>query len=386
MKTKTSLLKALRSYRPRENHDPLENFITEAFAWLLRNHLGFGRFYLNKIRRRLQQSELPVGLTIEWTTQLNLGGVFPDLVGLVGKEAYLFEHKAWSPLHENQLDNYRREGSRAYGEQNYRLTLVVGSRQQLDQDPDLGLCWHDVHAWIAEWQTHADYQPDHLFADFQALLESEGLGPPAPVSHESILAYRSAKGFESTLSALVQRTSHHAWNRLFETEVVTCHLPWHRGLPGGQDPWGRIGLNLLGDIPQWSPGLFVGFLVDPADHRVEWLNPACPDFGVIFDVNIGLHPDYERLEVFGRLKSALAMQMRQTCADYEMLDHLAQSPNPNRWHPFHLRKPMLELLRGTRTGDEQEERFIREATRLVKAITACTQFQEFREALRHRRI
>lgn len=387
MKNKTNLLTALRKYRPRDNIDPLENFVTEAFAWLLINQPAFGRFYLGKILHRLRQPELSTGQRLVWETQMNLGGVFPDLVGIADGQAYLFEHKAWSPLHDNQLANYRDEATKAYGAENYRLILITGGQAQIIQNPDLGLCWHEVHAWISEWQQHKDYQPDHLFSDFQELLEEEGMGPPAPVSHESILAYRAAQTFEPALIALVQRVFHHPWNTLLQQAAIKPHLPWHRSRPGGQDPWGRIGINLLGDSSNWSPGLFAGFLVDPRDHCIEWSTPACPDFGLILDIDTGQHPNYEKLDAFAQLRTTLLDDLPRVCPDYQVLDHLKQSaaPNLNHWHPFHIRKPMLEVLRGTKTGDEQYQRVVDEITRLVKAVTSYAAFWEFRDALQKER-
>lgn len=381
MKIKTSLLTALRNYRPRENHDPLENFITEAFAWLLVNYPRFGRFYLNKIGQRLQQPELSSSAEIEWVTQLNLGGVFPDLVGRAGKEVYLFEHKAWSHLHANQLANYRTAASAEYGETSYRLVLIVGGRHLIDQSPDLALCWHEIHAWIGEWRNHTQFEDDPLFADFQRLLEHEGMGPPAPVSYEAALAFRFARSFETTLSELVRRAFHHPWNASLGSLPIKPHLPWHHGLPGGQDPWGRVGINLCGDLSEGAPGLFVGFLIDPADHKVAWADPACPDFGAIFDVNIETFSNYDVTREFILLREALPKHIARDCPDYRVLDHLASSEAPNRWHPLHVRKPMTEFLRGTLTADEQYTRFVSEASRLAKAILDCAEFRGFRDLL-----
>ncbi len=39
---KTGLLQAVRKYRPREGMDPLENFVTEAFCWVLNNNRELG--------------------------------------------------------------------------------------------------------------------------------------------------------------------------------------------------------------------------------------------------------------------------------------------------------------------------------------------------------
>ncbi|MEM6502043.1 MAG: hypothetical protein AAF685_09415, partial [Cyanobacteria bacterium P01_C01_bin.89] len=49
------LLSSLRKYRPREGHDPLENFITEAFAWILRKHPDFSVFFFGNFRRDRQK-------------------------------------------------------------------------------------------------------------------------------------------------------------------------------------------------------------------------------------------------------------------------------------------------------------------------------------------
>lgn len=381
MKQKTSLLTALRNYRPRENHDPLENFITEAFAWLLINHPKFGRFYLGRILSLLGLGELPTGHSIKWETQVNLGGVYPDLVGEVGAHAYLFEHKAWSPLHASQLDNYRAGAVQKYGKANYHLILITGGISQIDQNPNLGLCWHEVHAWITDWQQHKEYEPDHLFVDFQHLLKSEGLGPPAPVSHEAILAYQPARSFEPALSSLIIRVSGYPWEKLLLPASTKSHLPWHHSLWRGKDRWGRFGINLLGDTENWSPGLFAGFLVNPTDHNVEWLNPACPDFSLILDINIEKHPNYEQTETYNQLRSAMEAKIKEACPDYQFFDHLANSPAPNKWHPIHIRKPMLEMLRGTRDGNEQEKRFIDETTRLLRCVTSCPEYRAFRDSL-----
>jgi hypothetical protein len=48
----TGLLESLRKYRPREGKDPLENFITEAFSWILNNHLYFSEFFLIEIMKK----------------------------------------------------------------------------------------------------------------------------------------------------------------------------------------------------------------------------------------------------------------------------------------------------------------------------------------------
>ena len=378
---KTSLLCALRDFRPRDGHDPVENFITEAFAWLLINHPAFGRFYLSKIGRRLGLDDSKGRASIDWTTRLNLGGVFPDLVGIAGSTAYLFEHKAWAHLHPNQLANYRREAEKEYGQGNFHLVLVTGGRHQFDQNPDLALCWHEIHGWISDWQEHSEYESEALFADFQELLESEGMGPPAPVSHESILAYKPAQSFEPNLVALIQRAVHHDWKEEFPLIATDPKLPWHRSLPGGKDPWGRIGINLAGAIENWIPECFLGFLIDPTDHCIQWLNPGCPDFSIILGANTELRPNYPQSTELAALRQALPHALKSTCSDFDYLDHFATCDDPNLWHPIHIRMPMIDLFRGTATADDQYQRFVETASRVLAVLSELPEFVALREML-----
>lgn len=377
---KSSLLCALRDFRPREGHDPLENFITEAFAWLLINQEGFGRFYLSKVRQRLGlAAEMPAS-PIEWETRMNLNGVFPDLVGLEGCTAYLFEHKAWSHLHSNQLANYRRAAGKEYGPENFHLILVTGGRHQFDQNPDLALCWHDVHGWISEWLDHKDCESDPLFEDFQTLLVSEGMGPPAPVSHEAILAYKPARSLEPCLLSLIQRAVHHDWKHQFPLIATDPQLPWHRALPKGQDPWGRIGINLAGNDPNaWLPGCFLGFLIDPADHCIEWQNPDCPDFSIILGANPERRSTYPKSAELAELRKVLPVALRSFCPEFQFLDHFVTCDEPNLWHPIHIRMPMIELFRGTATADEQYKRFVESALRVLTVVSDLPEFLAFRE-------
>jgi hypothetical protein len=91
-----SLSSALRKYPKSQELDPIENFITEGFAWLLRNKEPLARdfvIYLN--------SKLPEPLTLsptlpEWKTQHTFPGGQIDMVADFGKFAFIFEHKIWS--------------------------------------------------------------------------------------------------------------------------------------------------------------------------------------------------------------------------------------------------------------------------------------------------
>ena len=380
---KSNLLSSLRKYRPRENTDPLENFITEAFAWLLQNHPGFSEYFLQKIALHLQVDSPPKGASIEWKTQLSFDdSLRPDMVGEAGGRAFVFEHKAWSSLHPNQLQGYRNQAVHEYGEENYLLILITGAPHLIDQNPDLGLCWYDIYSWIEEWQQHHDYEEEFLFTDFCQLLDDEGMGPPAEISHAAILSFLPAQKFQNKLSDLIQRAAKHPWASVLPPGECRLHLPGHHGRLWGDDKYGHIGFYLLGDIPDWSPGITVGFLVYPEDRRVEWLSPTNPDFGISLDFNIERHPNYAVHPLYPLMVEQLSALVTKENREFQFLNHLATSPDPNRWHPIHIRIPMLELLRGTRNAEEQRLRVIEATTAILKSITACQTFWELRAELR----
>lgn len=384
MPTKTSLLTALRKYRPRDKSDPLENFITEAFAWLLHNHEGFGRFFFGKVASELQFATDVALENLVWSTQVNYGGVYPDMICQAGRLGLVFEHKAWAHLHENQLSNYRAEAEKEFGaKENFRVVLITGGSHQHDQNPDLALCWHHIYRWIKDWKDQREYAPDYMFDDFCQLLEAEGMGPPAPISHQAILSYLPAQNFEFNLGHLINRVSKYAWGNILPEEAYKLHMSETRGRPWGDDRWGRIGLNLFGmDGIHWSPGIFVGFLMDSWDHNVAWLNPTCPDFSVILDFKVQLFPDYDQHPLYMSMKAELRDKIQCELPDLEFHDHLESGvDNPNRWHPIHIRMPMVDLFRGTITAEDQDKRFIEKASSILKIIAACEPFWSLRKEL-----
>ena len=199
---KSDLLTSLRKYKITER-DPIENFITEAFAWLLKNYDSFSSFFINEITSRLNTG-IDVPKKVSWITQKNFGGVFPDMVCEFDDNCFVFEHKAWSSLHENQLNNYRE-----YAEKNYKksyIILITAQDKQHKQDPDLAICWYDVYKIISDWVDNNKNTDDlFMFSSFQDLLVNEGMGPAALISRNSIISYYPAKEFIGNTLNLVTR-------------------------------------------------------------------------------------------------------------------------------------------------------------------------------------
>ena len=373
----TGLFEALRRYSLKENRDPLENFITEGFAWILNNYPDFGEFFLQKLEEKLKERGREWGIgnyDCEWLTQENFDGKYPDMVCHFNGEnkAIIFEHKIWSRLHENQLANYKEYAQRNFDE--YRLVLITATQQQHEQDPDLSLCWSDIYNLISDWEKSDN--SELLFRDFQQLLKSEGLGPPAPISHTSIRYHYETKNLKKNINDLIERVKGREEQNKEWKKMIKKDLDIRK-----RASWGRIGLELL----SWEGNIFVGILVDGEyDHKTEPIDPVKgPDFCLIIDFSQSLHNFYTEEKSYKKLVEELLPQKVEQLNDgWQFYDHLKdfEAPRKNKYHPIHIRKPMLDVFCGTESGEDQEERFYEAASKLIRLVAEEESFWALRES------
>lgn len=78
-----SLLVSVSSYRPRPGRESIEDFITEAFAWLLRSREELQQELVEEIDSRMRSEKneaLDFPDTTQWSTQVSLSKSCPDMV------------------------------------------------------------------------------------------------------------------------------------------------------------------------------------------------------------------------------------------------------------------------------------------------------------------
>lgn len=376
-----SLLASLRKYRPRENTNPVENFITEAFAWLLRNDDELDRYFINLIAQKLNDTDkkfsLPSG-DISWSTQENYGGVFPDMEAKWPGMRLVFEHKIWAGLHANQLNNYR-EFHRNAGN-DYRLILITGHHSQHAQDPDLALCWHEIYVLLKNYlEVSKQCEKTWVIKDFLQLLKSEGLGPLAPISHTAIYHYREAITLRSQLEALMGIALKHQWAMSgYQSEIKN-----KEGVLGIQFARQSADNNAQ---TSWVPGVFVGFVLDGWDHRIE---SRLKD-GLKMCLNISIsrkhHDDYPAWGEYKELVKELTDKAAKSSRGWTFYNHRADASPFNPWHPLYLEYPMIEVFKGTETTAEQEQNFIELAEEALDMLTGCESFKALEEKLKNKEL
>lgn len=374
-----NLLTSLRKYRPRENQDPLENFVTEAFAWLLKNNKNFSDFFLRKILMRLPTYsglDLQVSLDCKWATQMNFAGIFPDMVAELNNGTLLvFEHKVWAQLHPGQLDGYKQFSSANYS--GSHLILITASEAQHFQNPDLALCWRDVYVWIEEWIQLEGKQVDFIFLDFLNLLQEEGLGPVAPVSHEGILSYYSARGFKTQVINLIQQAEKRDWSHI-HSQIIVNSFKKANG-KAYYELNGRVALLILDNS---CPSLTTGFILDWEPYCVSPLSGmSSPDFSVMLRIVDDFQDKYLELQAYQAFVQILRRKIELLGDGWVFYDHIndSQLAERNKGFPIHVRKPMLDLLRGTKKSEEQVNKFMQANELILTKILECQEFWEMRE-------
>lgn len=371
---KHDLLISLRKYRPREGHDPLENFITEAFCWILKSYDDFSIFFIDQLFEKMN-IEKKVIESHEWSTQENFDGFFPDMLCRFNDNAALvFEHKAWSPLHNDQIKKYMNYAKRNYTE-SYMVVITATTKQH--NENAFNLCWSDIYKLIQKWLDERENTDDFMFNNFLELLRNEGMSPPDLISNESILSYVNSiksglkeKSFTSQIECLIGRIKNSDWAS--NLSKVSSRLD--SCLEDGRTREGRFGIELLSN---WEPGVFVGFLLDGSDRRFF---PICSaeglNFCIIIHFHNSLHNTYPKSETYKAFASSIEKQIKALDQDWNFYHHIEDKDARaiNKWHPIHIRKPMLQLFKGTMTAEEQDDRFMEAAEQILNIIFKSNEF------------
>ncbi len=362
------LLTSLSKYHPRENTTPIENFVTEAFAWTLRQQPSLTSYFLSQVIEKAD-IEYAIQGDGEWLTQTNFDGKYPDLVYRQGDTAIIFEHKIWAQLHRNQLKNYRDYASEHFSQ--YCIVLISATAEQHAQDPDLALCWFDIYQMIEHWLADQGTMDEYLCREFLNLLKNHGLGPKAPISDGALRYYYGSWQLPDRLSELTKSLMQMNW-----PEGLTRKVHDRKGKLYGHE-WGRVGIEFY---EKWAPALFLGTLLHGDDHKVPPLKPELgPDFCLIVDIDEKL--PYRSNEQYLQLKEDMRKRVGELGEGWSFYDHLQDESvsTPNKWHPLYYRKPLLDVLAGTTTHEEQVTKVFNVSMQMLDLMSSIQAFHDLRQ-------
>lgn len=387
-----NLLINLRKYRPRENTDPLENFITEAFAHLLRSSRDVVKAFVAKINEHL---EVPITFNVDAytiSTQENFNNKFPDLVIKWDDSALVFEHKVHSVLHANQLKNYRCFAQDQFS--HYRLILITAREYQHKQNPDCALCWHNIYHFLNSIKCLLDDDRVVWYVqEFVELLQAEGLGPVSPINHLAIDHYTEAKALEEQMTALLSQAAldHVQW------PLKSVLEPTFKDRSRSVEK--RLGIEFCKLTPnkerRWSPGIFCGFILDGKDHSFDFVMGARLHVGVVLDLNKSAQELVRKSDYFRLFRQELSREVfainesyhRDKASDERLtfVDNNESNINNgiNWYHPLAIIQPMDRFFEKWYTSEEQLGYFIEQVSRIQQAILECSNFEKLLAELEH---
>lgn len=358
-----SLLVSLSSYRPRPDKKSIEDFITEAFAWLLRSQRELGRSFLAEVESRLEsRSGLQINLSedVEWSTQRTFPQSRPDMVAEAGGKATVFEHKVREIASKDQLRRHEEGLSEHEEYSGGDLILITSAPWHYRNPADAKITWQEIYKWL---DRQAKSRSTRMVKEFQVLLESEGLCPRPGLEERSLRAYLPAQKVEPQLENLFRDL----WSRSVEWEFLFKKLPHlsrqNSELKPRVTSEGRLGIQFNGPSENaWTPGIFAGAHLDGSDHDVQMSKPDWgPDLAIVLDIGkrIAGMPRQEFLNssLYRRLSDRLRENAKSR--NWEVIDTFQRSSGGNLWHPLIVRRPLADVLRGTSSFAGQSDAILR---------------------------
>jgi hypothetical protein len=174
-----NLFRALSHYGSSQS----ENYLTEAFVYVLRNlNANAPAAYREFIGQLCDLSDDEFGLDgrVSVGTQSGLAEGRPDIrFDISDRHVVFVEVKDWSPLSDGQLEKYFRSIQNEFGERG-KLVLLTRSRhsiQETELDPALyhHVCWYEVYSWIEDLDLSHEMTANYI-SEFMAFLEGKAMG------------------------------------------------------------------------------------------------------------------------------------------------------------------------------------------------------------------
>lgn len=379
-----SLLVNVSKYASSHQKSPFENFITEAFAWLLRQDEGIRLALDELLQEKARELKCPLVSLAEskdFDTQVNFDGKFPDMLWSSSCSPFriIFEHKVWSELHEGQLHNYRQYAKKNY-QDDFAIVLITAHAGQHRQNPDIALCWHEIAERIDNLSSE-DNRQHWLRDEFIALLKSNGLGNKEPLNPLSLAYYHDVKAVDGLLYDIVRRNQNLVWPCQSEDCTVSFQSPAVlRNARGRYDEWGRIGLEFASgdeenDVSGWQPGIFCGFLIDAYDHNIYDIMKKGPIAALIISVDKPLHKAVSPCEHYQQLINSLELPSGWKFSDRNSIKTDSKMANP--WHPLFIYRDAECLFEGSNTFEQQNQIFAEQMVELQRTLLSNDSFVAF---------
>jgi hypothetical protein len=335
-----NLFTSLFSYRPRDGVVPQENYLTEAFAYVLDANVKACRAFAERVIPKGVEATTISGFKVDTQESFDSlvpEGVFdrPDMLITCerpGRDEFVIysEHKWESGVDSKQIDRYAKQVARHNGS---AVLVFIGKRiEQRAEAEDCGavaMLWEDIHSLLKPLRGE---QP---VGDFLEFLDCQGLSPHAPLSLTRIAAH--------SCSVEVPRDCHRIVKGLYERHLDWQSIPEFYRIPYFAEPkpvrWGRVGIEFYRKA--WEPQIFVGFLLDPEDHALKFTDVHR---GIDLALFIECKPPTTKPKgsAWKERAQALRSHFSGTTIKVQSHEEILQS----RWRKFTVQECLADVIRG----------------------------------------
>lgn len=222
-------------------HGAEENFLTEAFVYLLNQILekevSIGKYFLQKLIG-IEDNLFSDDFEVLVTTQLTLKEGRPDICIQTSQDAlFLIEVKHDSPLSTGQLEAYY-SARQNFKKSITKLILLTRSKQTaiettLSRDKFRQVCWYEIFNWLSAIQTKNEII-NFLINDFLQFLEEKAMNL-SRVEWEYPAGIKSLLNLTNMLEAAVEEVyvpkirKSGGWNwRGFYVDSIFCGIRYEK--------------------------------------------------------------------------------------------------------------------------------------------------------------
>lgn len=342
-----NLFNALFEFHPRGGHTPKENFLSEAFAYLLATCDVARDAWLSRVFGRKVRATQFEATTRQSEHDEDHVSIFPDMriQGILDDDTpfdLYSEHKWNSPCNTTQLRRYLKLA--AIRGQHCSLVFIGASRCQKREaercDARLNrkaFLWADVFESFDLIPA-----PPDMLRQFLEFMKTHGLSPGTAIQPSAMVAYLQSAGFLESLE--------HCANKLNDDFEWDCFPARYRADEARlvKNRWGRIAIEFT--TPGWKPTITVGFLYDEYDHGIKFVSPQK---GIDLFLRIETAPSEQKniapaLAELGRRRTELA----KFASNVLLLD---ESGNDNSHSLLIMRSCLADAIRDATTQGAQLE-------------------------------
>ncbi len=193
-----------------------------------------------------------------------------------------------------------------------------------------------------------EYENEEKFVllNFINYLKDQGLWKYEKISMSEIISYYSAESLESKLDKLFEDLMMVEWDKEclnLKTFTKSNYNPKYN-----KYRWGRKGIDFF---EQWEPGLFAGIMLDPKDHRITISDKdRGPDLVVILDIDRKINKGEKCISS----KLINSNEYKLLLEELKTIENgFEQVKSKNKWRLAIIRKPLIDVLSGKYSNEEQ---------------------------------